>query len=66
VSDAYTPVPPLRVHQAVGGDYFVVLDAAGVPVAQGDRQLCDLVAAGTKIYAVPDDLLSPADIGAVA
>jgi hypothetical protein len=46
----YTPQPPLIVRQAVGGDYFVVTDARGVPVAQGTQAMCRLVAAGKRLY----------------
>jgi hypothetical protein len=60
----YVPHPPLIVRPAVGGDYFVVLDAAGVPVARGDREMCDLVAAGKVLFVRSADLLSLADIGA--
>jgi hypothetical protein len=54
----------LIVLPAVGGDYFVVFDDAGVPVARGDHEMCDLVAAGKAIFVRPGELLSLADIGA--
>jgi hypothetical protein len=52
-----TPVrPPLRVHAADGGSYYVVWDAANKVIARGSLEICDAVAKGLPIFADVGDL----------
>lgn len=46
----------LQIVSAADGRYWVVLDEAGYPVAQGRREMCERVAAGLPVLARQGDL----------
>jgi hypothetical protein len=55
--DRISWLPPLRVSPEWSqGLYYVVHDALGRLVAQGDKATCDLVAAGRRIFSTQGSL----------